>query len=177
MKAILRILSLLIVCICSCPASAATVRLAVEDLGDDFFRFHYSVSGFEFLRNQELAIDFDPELYLGLSNAAVPEGFDVLLFQPSDPPGAFGRYSAAALIDVPVLSGPFSVDVRTVPSWSPGVQNFAINQLDEQGVIVSTIATGVISFVPEPATWELIAAGMLIMCGVPAALRRLRRAS
>jgi hypothetical protein len=149
-------------------------------LGSNVYRFEYVVTGHQFLANQELAIEFDPDVYLALSNATGPAEFDILLFQPDDPPGTVGRFSALALVDIAALSGFFSLDVHLDPGmsgmgpsfpWSPGLQLFSISQLDEQGTIISGIAEGSVSFTPETSTWQLSAIGLLVVFVYPA-LRR-----
>lgn len=158
--------------------SAGTIQYEAVDLGQDKFRISYSVSGFTFLENQELAIQFDPAFYESLSNGAGPAGFDIVLLQPNNPLGASGDFSAVALMDHPDWSGLFSVDVVFTKSGWPGEQSFTINQLDSNRIILSTIAseaTVSAATVPEPAT--LLTAGMALLIGglLPAARRRLKR--
>ncbi len=96
----------------------------------------------------------------------------MILLQPGNPMGAFGVYSAVAQVDNPSLTGRFSVDVLLAMGAQLGVQNFAINQLDQQGVIISTISTGSTvgpsNSVPEPATYSLIGLALLAGSGITA---------
>lgn len=156
-------------------ASAATIRYRVQALdadGNDY-RITYSLYGFSFLLNQELDIQFDPGMYQGLSNGIGPVSFDVLLLQPNNPPGTFGVFSALALVDRPAASGGFSVDITMTGFGRPGVQRFAINQLDEHGLLVSSMDSGYTraGTVPEPAT-SLPAAVALLVGSVSIAVRR-----
>ena len=158
-------------------SSAGTIQYHVVDLGQNSFRLTYSVSDFSFLENQELAVEFDPALYQSLSNGITPAGFDLLLLQPNNPFGAFGIFSALALINDPVLSAIFSVDVVLAGAGRPGEQRFEINQLDDNGVLLSTISSGVTVAVdatttPEPATLPIAGLALLIGGVLPVVRRR-----
>jgi hypothetical protein len=161
-------------------APAGTIWSTAVALNSDenIFRVQYHVSGIEFLKNQELEIEFSRSVFRSLSNPVAPAGFDILLFQPDDPFGAPGRLSLLALVNLPSIQDGFFLDVRAVGDIrnlgadreSPDVQRFAINQLDEQGVILSTIQSGDVgAAVPEPATAHTIGAvalavGVLLFC-------------
>ncbi len=155
--------------------AAANVSFQITNLGSSNYRYDYTVSGIQFQVNQELDIRFNPALYSSLSNGVAPAGFDLLLLQPNNPPGAFGDYSAMALVNNPSLSGTFRVDVHFIGNGAPGGQPFFINQLDANGNIVAQLTTGNTTApggnVPEPAGWTLAGAGFL-MGGVWWAVRR-----
>jgi hypothetical protein len=150
-------------------------------LPDGLFRIEYQLSGFEFLAQQELQIEFSAAVFVRLTNAVVPAGFDALLFQPGNPAGTSGRLSALALVDHPNLSDGFFVDVEMFRDpRSQGAEHdgrshqwFAINQLDEQDKIVSRLASGnVATAVPEPATAQMTT---VVLFGIAAGLVCLRR--
>ena len=135
--------------------------------------YQYFVSGVDFLANQELDIQFGqigPNNVFGqLSNGKAPAGFDVLLFQPNNPPQAPGDYTALALVDHPSLSGTFSVDVTLTGAGVPGPQFFTISQFDSNGMFVSLLASGnaqlAASAAPEPASF--LPCGMvLVIAGI-----------
>ncbi len=140
---------------------AATIQFDVTGLGSNSFRYNYFVSGTTFQANQELDIRFDPARYSNLSNPVAGSGFKASVFQPNNPPGVFGDYSALALTNNPSLAGPFSVDFSFSGPGQPGSQPYSINQFDQGGNFVSTIETGVTSprvpttGVPEPASVTL----------------------
>ena len=123
--------------------------------------YHYFVSGFDFLTNQELDIQFGQlgsgNLFGQLSNGKAPAGFDLMLFQPNNPPQAPGDYSALALVDHPSLSGTFSVDFTLTGMGVPASQFFTISQFDNSGMFVSLLASGSTqlegSGAPEPASF------------------------
>lgn len=121
--------------------------------------YHYFVGGFDFLLNEALDIQFGQlgsnNVFGQLSNGVAPAGFDLLLFQPNNPPQAPGDYSALALVDHPSLTGTFSVDFTLTGTGMPGSQVFSISQFDSNGNFVGLVASGstqlVGSGVPEPA--------------------------
>ena len=123
--------------------------------------YHYFVSGFDFLANQELDIQFgqlgSANLFGVLSNGKAPAGFDLMLFQPNNPPQAPGDYSALALVNHPSLTGTFSVDFTLTGTGVPGPQSFTISQFDSNGMFVSLLASGTTqlegSGAPEPASF------------------------
>jgi len=169
----MRILALLFASVTVGTLSAGTVAWQTMDLGGDNYRITYSITGISFLINQEFDIQFDPTVYQQLSNGVAPAGFDVLLFQPNNPPGTPGDLSAVSLTDYPDLSAGFSVDVLMAGTARPGIQQYSINQLDANGVIVSTVASGVTTAaVPEPATLLMVGLALLIGGALPPIRRR-----
>ena len=138
--------------------------------GSSMLQVTYLLSNFTFLANQELDIEFDPALYGTLSNAQAPSGFSLNLFQPNDPPGATGDFSALATTDGPSVSGAFSADVVYFGPGQPGPQTFSVNQFDQQGNFVTTVTTGLTTpgsntAVPEPGSFWLGGIGLIIGAG------------
>jgi hypothetical protein len=150
--------------------------------GQQLYRFTYTLSGFD-LRDtnsivDELDIEFNPALFGSLSNGLAGPGFDLLLFQPNNPPGAMGDYSALASVDHPALTGVFSVDVTWIgpgtplDSGAPVVQTYLINHYDNDpsdpnygdvvGSTSGTTAQVVSNSTPEPNTGLLVAASALL---------------
>lgn len=159
--------------------TAGTIEYQTTNLGQNIFRYTYSLSGFAFQQNQELAIEFNPALFGTLSNAQVGSGFMANLFQTNNPPGANGRYSSLALVENPSLAGPFSVDVEYFGQGLPGAQPFLINQYDSDLNFITTLESGGTTSlgapaVPEPATFSLIGAGLLVSA---LGLRRRRKSN
>src|SRR4051794_28013889 len=83
---------------------AAVINFTVTNVGANVFRYNYTVSAVTFQANQELDIRFDPALYSTLTSGVAPSGFSLDLFQPNNPPQAFGDYSAVALVNNPSLT-------------------------------------------------------------------------
>jgi hypothetical protein len=145
---------------------AATVNVQISGLGGNVYHFDYLVTGIQIQVDQEVDIRFDPALFGALSNPSFPAGFDVVLFQPDNPPGSFGDYSALALVN---SASPltFGVDAVYHGSSPPGPQPFLINQFDSNGRFVSVVESGVTqpvgqSSVPEPGSWAMAGAGVLL---------------
>jgi hypothetical protein len=141
------------------------------------FRYTYLLSDIIFEANQELDIRFDPDLYGALSNATAGAGFDVLLFQPNNPPGVFGNYTAFALVDDPSLAEPFSVEFVFLGTGAPGAQPFFVNQYDPGGSFLFSIESGLTTPaggapIPEPAGFSLGGVGLLVIVGWWAVRRR-----
>jgi hypothetical protein len=147
--------------------SATTITFQSTSLGTmdgsgrTLFRIVWTVQGHMFLTNQELDIQFDPASYGALSNGVTPAGFNVQLLQTDNPPGAFGDFSALALVDNPSLAGGFMVDVFSL--GQPINQPWTINQLDQHGVIVSVVDSGATlnTTIPEPSTLLLVGLTLL----------------
>ena len=157
--------------------AAGTIQYDFAAAGQNLYRYSYLISGFNLQRNQELDIQFDPAVYLSLSNGVATHDFNLVLLQPNNPPGAVGDYSALALVDNPSLAGTFSVDVALVGSGSAqsSSQPFLINQFDQNGDFVATIGSGVtvprVPSVPEPGTGSLVA-GVILLWGAFWVVRR-----
>ena len=142
--------------------------------------YQYFVSGFDFLVNQALDIQFGQigpnNLFGQLSNGKAPAGFDLILFQPNNPPQAPGDYSALALVSHPSLSGTFSVDFTLSGTGVPGSQLFTISQFDSNGNFVSLLASGSTqlagSAVPEPPSF-LPCGVALVIAGISLVRRAL----
>lgn len=153
--------------------AAGTVQYQLSDLGGNVFRYEIFPSNMGLLKYQELDIRFDPTLFGSLFNGVADSDFLLLLLQPNNPPGAFGDYSALALVDNPSLAGPFSVDVQWLGAGVPGGLPFFIHQFDPSGSsIVKTIGEGSVES-PEPASWLLGGMG-LVIGGVLRTVRRRR---
>ena len=164
MQVVSRIMLRLFVAGLICRSGAAiTLQYGVEELDDSLFQISYYVTDFEFQTNQELEIRFDPTQFLELSGETAPPGFDVLLLQPGNPLGTNGLFSAVALIDRPDLTVGFSVVALMASNGVPTGQSFAINQLSDEGIVISELATGdsTPGGIPEPATLSLTAVGVL----------------
>jgi len=152
---------------------SATVQFQTTFLGtvngQSQFRNNYTLLDAALQTNQALDITFDPVLYGTFSNPQGPANFDILLLQPNNPPGAAGLFSALALSTTqPPIS--FSLTYIFLGTGQPSGQNFAINQYNAQGVLVSTITSGVTTpagttTVPEPGGFLLSGLGVLVISG------------
>ena len=150
------------------PAPAIEISFLVSDAGDTNLnadhplRYTYFISGLTLLANQELDFRFDPDLYGSLTNGVAGPGFDVLLLQPDNPPGAFGDFSVLALVDHSPLFL-LSVDFTFIGAGTPGAQPFFINEYDQSGKFVGTIESGfTVAAIPEPGSLALGGTGLLV---------------
>ena len=158
------------------PLMAASITsistISTNGSGDTVYHYVYTLVGGPLLLNQEVEIRFAAGSYglLSYDLNLVPQGFSVLLFQPNQPFGAPGRYSALALEDNLPSSVVFKVDAVFLGTGTPEAQAFFVNQLDAQGGIVTLDLNGV----PEPGTWWLGLSGLLA-AGIVKAAGRLRQ--
>jgi PEP-CTERM motif len=153
---------------------AGTIQYQVTNLGANLFRYTYTVNGFSFGPNQELQVAFNPTLFGTLSNPVAGPGFSAFVFQPNNPPGAPGDYSAFTATGVATPTGPFSVDVTFLGTGVPGSQQFFINQYNPDLIFMQELASGTTQLVgqatiPEPGTLSL---GVLGLIGGLWAVRR-----
>lgn len=151
------------------PAQATIIGFeAIDELdlspGDDLWSYRFFVSDVVFDAGQGFSVYFDPTLY-GFIQAPPPVNadWDVIAFQPDDPPGAEGIYDALALVSGASLLDAFTVTFVWLGGGAPGPQAFTINEFDSAGGI-SFLETGettpLAARVPEPASWILVALGI-----------------
>jgi hypothetical protein len=148
--------------------SAGNIDFQITPLGGASYEYNFILSGFTFQPQEELDIRFDPATYNSLSHGVAPNGFNVVLLQPNNPPGVFGDYTALAEIANPSTAGPFSVQVVYSGPGQPGSQPYLLEQFNSDGVFVDTLGAGfttsvaTTSDVPEPATFSLVSASLVL---------------
>jgi hypothetical protein len=152
--------------------SGASIRLEITDLGttgtgEQVRRLTYLLDDVTLLENYELDFRFDPDFFLGLQNWQAPSGFDVLVYQPNDPLGAFGDFTLLALVDNPPLT-PISIDAILVGNSVPSTQPFKISEFDSQGRLLRIVETGTATntSVPEPSTLGVGAVTLACILGM-----------
>jgi hypothetical protein len=98
------------------PASAVSITYEAIDLpdttlGEDLWKYRYTVSGQPFATNEGFSIFFDPLNYASLENPApiVNPDWDVLILQPDVFLPDDGVYDALALANNPSLSDTFNL--------------------------------------------------------------------
>jgi hypothetical protein len=152
--------------------------VGTSPLGDPIYRFTYTLSGGTLDANQEVEIRFDPALYGELFNESASADFDVLIFQPNNPPGSAGIYSALALVSNPALLPPFIVEATYLGPNTPPVQDFVINFYDELGNVHVVEEGTTVALVPEPATLATVGLILgLLGCSQTVRRRLFRRAA
>lgn len=154
----------------SCAALASTITFTVTDLGPSppgqLVRIDYTITGLSLQTDQELDIRFEPTVFASLSNVVAGPGIDAVIFQPNNPPGAFGDLSLLAAVNNPSLAGISVRAVRTGPV--PVTQPFTVNQFTAEGGFVRTLESGLATLkapgdgivVPEPSSLLLVALGV-----------------
>jgi len=153
--------TLILLPFCALNLSAGNIQFQVTNTTGSVYRYDFFPSGFAFVQNEELDIRFDPNLFANLVNGVAGPDFRVTLLQPNNPPGAFGDYSALALVSDPSFAGPFSVDVTWLGSGTPGQLPYVIHQFDASGRVLDTLGAGVVG-TPEPAGWLLSGAALAL---------------
>jgi len=152
-------------------APAATIEYSVTAVGqatsgmggipETRYRYNFFLDGFDFLANQALDIQFEPNQFVELSNGIAGVGFDLLLLQPNNPPQASGTYSALATIDHAPTSQTFSVQALFTGPGTPRSRAFTVDQFTPQGAFIGTLYSGITTPVPvttpEPSTVFLTA--------------------
>src|ERR1700689_136239 len=96
-------------------AYAGTVNYEITPIagglpGQPIYQYTYFLSDFNFASQQELDIVFPANLFGTLSRGVVTPGFDLILFQPNNPLGTEGDFSALADSAVTGLTATWSVD-------------------------------------------------------------------
>lgn len=161
--------------LCAASIQYDVADVGVSPLGDPIFRYTYFVTDLTLSSNQEVDIRFDPALFGSLFNAVAGSDFDVLLFQPNDPLGSEGVFSALALVNNPSFAVPFRVDATFIGPRGgiPGAQLFSINEFDASGNfrVIETGST-TLSPVPEPGTFSYSSMLLALGCGWWAMRRR-----
>jgi hypothetical protein len=137
------------------------IDLADTTVGQDLWRFQYSLGGFDFQAGQGFSIFFDPQLYTDLQNpqpdpspiwSAIVVQPDVILQQP-------GYFDSQALVNSPSLAGIFQVDCVWLGQGIPGPQLFSIYDVN-----FSTISGGsTVTAVPEPRALMFLSLGILFL--------------
>jgi hypothetical protein len=156
---------------------AATIQYHFTDPPGSIGHYSYFVSGLTLQANQELDLQFAPNLFGILSNGIAGNGFELLLLQPNNPPGTSGDYSVLALANNTGFTGSFGVDFVFLGAGEPGAQPYSINQFDQNGNFIGTTGSGMTAPSspiqnPEPASFTLIGLGLLAMGGALWCVRR-----
>jgi hypothetical protein len=154
-----------------------TIVSTVTSVGSNLFQYSYTFTGFNLLANQELDIQFDPNVYSSLSagvangqtcsgpsTTCTVGGFKLAWLQPNNPPGSTGDYTLVSdgTTD-PTLSGTFTVDASLISgSTPPCCQPFFVYQLNSSGLTLGTIGSGEVNG-PEPGSGFMIATAAVLV--------------
>ncbi len=148
------------------PVAAISIRYAVMDLadalpGEDLWRYEYTLDAFPYDAGYGFGIGFDPgaTVHLEESPTAPDPAWDVITLQPDPLLPAEGLFDALALVDSPPVAMPFAVTFVWNSASPPGPQPFVVY---DPGF--HTVESGM-TFVPEPGTGLLVAAGLGLLAG------------
>jgi hypothetical protein len=147
--------------------SGAAIEFQVSSLGGGTFEYTYTISSFvpctPSCAGDTLDLSFDGAVYNVLSNpvAQPVSDWSTTVFQPNALPGLAGDYLLTSNVANPSLAGPFSIDFTLQPGAQPGPQPFTIFDANFNTLGTGT-TTPVITGVPEPASFSLMTAGMLL---------------
>jgi len=156
-------------CLIVTTSSAATIEYQLSVLPTPGqYRYTYTIEG-TFSQNQVIDIQFDPTLYGSLFNGQAGSDWNLLVFQPNIPLGAYGDYSILALINNPSVAGTFSVDFTYLGTGDlGGPQMFTVDQYDANGNYISNVTTSstIVAYdsVPEPTGVAFSSIGLLVIC-------------
>ena len=135
--------------------NANSVDVLASSTGPDSVHYSFTLSGFDLLQYQVLDIQFNPSLYLSLSNAVAPATIKTTILQPDKPGAIPGDFLMEALISNPVLTpGSLGIDAT-------------LDQFDSQDHFLHVVSSGLAVIedaapIPEPAGVSLPGLGLLI---------------
>ncbi|HME06744.1 MAG TPA: hypothetical protein VKG25_06820 [Bryobacteraceae bacterium] len=139
-------------------ASGGTVQEQISALGPATFQYTFQLTGFDLAQGQALDIEFDPAVYLSLSNPSGPAGFNIVALQPGNPPGTTGDFIVEEPSSGPASSpiGPFEVDATLSATGQPGTLPFFLYNVNSSGMFENLVQSGATILVagalatPEP---------------------------
>jgi hypothetical protein len=151
--------------------SAAAIEFQVSSLGGGTFRYNYTISNLApcppMCAGTTIDLSFDGAVYNMLSNPVAQPASDwsTEVFQPNTLPGLAGDYLLTSKVNSPSLAGPFSIDFTLQPGAAPGPQPFTLFDTNFN-VETTSETTPLITGVPEPASFSLVAAASLLLFGL-----------
>ncbi len=143
--------------------SYTALNLADVNMGDDLWRYTYTVTGDSFATGTGFAIDFEKSLFVlpERQQTAPNSNWDVYTYASIINPDVF-VYDAYALVDNASLADQFSIDfVWNGGVEGPGAQYFAVYNQNNGTVLQN----GMTSPVPVPAAVWLLGSGLATLAG------------
>ena len=146
--------------------SAGTVLEQINFTFPNQAQYAFQLNGFNLSQSEALVIEFDPSVYLSLTNASAPSGFSVFVLQPGNPPGTPGDLIFEEMTGGPVLSsvGAFNVGFTLSTFGQAGSLPFSLYNLNTDGTFGNLIQSGTTIAVgasPEPVNFALVGIGLL----------------
>ena len=147
--------------------SYTALNLTDVNMGDDLWRYTYTVTGDSFVNGTGFAIDFETNLFtIPTSEQTAPNGdwyvqtYESIFYNS----GEVFVYDAYALVDNASLENQFSVDfVWTGAAAAPGTQYFVVYDQDAGTVLHNGVTTA--APVPVPAAIWLLGSGWAAIAG------------
>ncbi len=152
------------------PANAINIVYEATDLADtsvgqDLWKYTYTVSDYSFIANNGFSIFFDHQLYSNLEDPAplVNADWNILVLQPDDLLPDDGKYDALSLTNGASLVDQFVVSYLWSGNGTPGAQSYEI--YDNSFNVVASGITQSTQPVPEPATIIMLTIGLIGIAG------------
>jgi hypothetical protein len=148
------------------PAHAVAISYDLASLGGNQYQYDYTVTNNTLASDlNEFTVFFDLGLYENLSVSASPANWDSLVVQPDaglPDNGFFDSLALAGGVAPGATLGGFSVLFNWLGAGTPGSQSFDVVDPDSLATLESGHTTPrEVASVPEPATWILVALGLL----------------
>jgi hypothetical protein len=147
------------------PARADPLNVAytVTSLGGGSFEYAYTLSGYELLAGDDLAIYFPLATSANLTDLGTGGAdYTTFVFQPDPNLPADGEYDAIANVNDPSLSTVLDVTFLYSGPGTPGAQDFTL--YDSGYTVISTGET--VALTPEPSSLLLLCSGMVAIYAV-----------
>ena len=144
----------------SLPAHADPlgVTYAVANLGGGSFEYTYTLSGYDLLAGDDLAIYFSLATSANLIDLGTGGAdYTTFVFQPDPAIPADGEFDAVANVDNPSLQTIFGATFLYSGTGTPGAQSFTL--YDPNFNVISTGET--VAATPEPSSVFLLCSGLV----------------
>jgi len=149
---------------------ARALSFEVAALGAANFKYVYHVDG-SFTDTQGFTLLYDPALYSSLS---IAQPLDQLIWNQAITDPFLGNanwlLTTSALVNIPAASGTFAVTFKWAGGTAPGAQPFEI--FDVLGGTSSGSTIAFVAGIPEPSTYVLMFAGLLVVAATAIVRRR-----
>jgi len=148
--------------------NAGSIEGLFFDPGASSLRYDFTLSGFDLSQYQVLDLQFNPSVYLSLSDAMVAPNFQVVILQPGNPPGTPGDYLLEAMTPGALTPASVGIDFTLAGQEQPGPLPYFVYQFNNQNQFVSVVSSGTTSVgtdpsaIPEPSSFWLAVLGLFV---------------
>jgi hypothetical protein len=148
-------------------AQAVSISYDATSLGDHRWEYSYTVNNDDLAAGiEQFTIYFPVDRYANLEILGSPPDWDSLVIQPEPElpdDGYFDSLALAAPIGLGTSLGGFVVRFEALGSTSPARQRFEIVDPDTFAVIAAGRPTPTVRTVPDPGSFALLLAGLLLV--------------